>query len=695
MRRPAIATAVSLLLSTTLVGAALPGAPASAAVAAPSLPAGFSDDLLFSLDTPTAITFTPDGRALVTQDDGRLRVARGGTLIATPALDLGPRACTDGERGLLGVAVDPQFATNRFIYLYWTHNAHAFCGIADPRTPENRVARYVLGDDSRVVAGSERVLIDHMPSPATNHNAGDLRFGADGYLYVSVGDGGCAIGAATQCGPLNTNSRRRDIPNGKILRVTRDGDVPATNPYVGATGARRCTLPAGVSPGTGPCTETFASGFRNPFRFAQRPGTSQFYVNDVGQSHWEEIDSLAAGRDYGWNVREGHCATGSSTDCGTTSFQNPIFDYSHADGCVSITGGAFVPAGVWPAPYGGSYLFADFVCGKVWRLVPKAGGGFTRQVFMSGVNRPVHLAFGPFGATQALYYLDYFGGAVHRVRHTASNTAPTASFTQRPNGLAVTLDGSASSDPDSGDSVTSWSWAFGDGTSRTTTTPVVAHTYPRAGTFTATLRVTDSRGAVSAPATRSVFAGEHVPTVTITSPAATARFRVGQSVTVQASATDPEDGALPGSSLTWTVRLRHGTHEHPFAGPVTGSSVTVTYPAPEDLLAATNSYLVVSVVARDSRGLTSTATRTLLPKKVTLTFASNPTGARLTVKERTVTAKATVVSWQGFLLSVNAPDQSIGGVRYVFSRWSDGGGRAHTILTPAAATTYTAVFRRP
>ncbi len=678
----------------------LPDRTASARVIAPTAfsdivtaPAGFSDTVVHKLPTPTALAWTPDGRMLITQDSGQLRVARGGQLLATPALNLSARACTEGERGLLGVAVDPEFATNHFIYLYWTHNAHGFCGEGGPDIPENRVTRHVLGDDDRIAPSSERVLVDHIPSPQTNHNAGDLHFGADGLLYVSVGDGGCTLGDSTRCGASNTNSRRLDIPNGKILRVTRSGGVPASNPYVGAAGARRCTLPTGPQPGTGPCTETFASGFRNPFRFAQVPGTSRFYVNDVGQAHWEEINRLVKGEDYGWNVREGHCKTGSYTDCGPSPFEDPIHDYSHAaTGCGSITGGAFVPEGLWPAPYSGSYLFADFVCGKIFRLAPAASGGYNQKPFLSDVNVPVHLEFGPYRTTQGLYYLDYFGGAVHRVVYDSTNSAPVASFGQRPDGLTVTLDGSASYDPDSGDSVTSWRWNFGDGTSTTTTTPRVTHTYPKAQDYTATLRVSDESGTLSAPFSKEVYAGEHPPDVAITSPDPTARFAVGQQVTISAAASDVEDGALPPSAITWTVRLKHGTHFHPYAGPVAGSSITVNYPAPEDLASTQNSYLVATAVATDSRGLTSRAQQKLLPRKVSLSFATSPSGGRVVVNGTSRVTPTSVVSWRGYVLRVSAPDQTIDGAPYVFRSWSDGGARTHDILTPRAATTYTARF---
>jgi len=659
-----------------------------------SAPAGFTDRVVLDVPTPTSVGWTPDGRMLLTSDGGQLRVVRDGVLRTTPALDLSGRACTDGERGLSGLAVDPGFATNRHVYLFWTHNVHGGCETGTATTPENRVARYTLGDDDRVVRGSERVLVDHLPSPASNHNGGDVHVGADGLLYISVGDGGCTIGDPTRCAALNTNSRRRDIPNGKILRVTRTGGVPAGNPNVGLAGARRCTAPAGVEPGSGPCTETFASGLRNPFRIARRPGTSSFLVNDVGQGHWEEIDELRAGRDYGWNVREGHCATGSTTDCGPTPYQNPIFDYDHANGCQSITGGAFVPKGLWPAPYDGAYLFADFVCGTVFRLAPRSGGGYTAQPFLTGVNRPVHLAFGPSPAGTSLYYLDYFGGQVHRVSYTGgTNTAPVAAFSSRPDGLPVAFDAAASDDPDSGDTIARYSWSFGDGTSAATTSPRTSHTYPSAGTYRATLRITDSRGAVSSPVTRDVYAGEHPPTVTITAPASTARFAVGQSVQVQISASDREDGALAGSRISTTVLRHHGNHDHPYLGPVTGSSVALTYPAPEDLAATTNSHLRVLVTATDSRGLSTTIVRWLRPHQVALSFATSPAGGQVRVQGVLQRTPVTLTSWEGWVMRIGVPSpQTLDGRSHVFRSWSDGGARFHDVRTPGRAATYTATL---
>ena len=173
---------------------------------------------------------------------------------------------------------------------------------------------------------------------------------------------------------------------GKVLRITRDGDIPPTNPYQGA-GTARCNVTGRTTPAN-KCQETYAWGLRNPFRLATDPnfnGTRMF-INDVGELKWEEIDVLAPAADYGWNVREGPCVTDSNTNCGPppAGMTNPIHSYHHDTGCTTITGGAFVPKGIWPADYDDDYIYADFSCGKMFRLSPNGSGGYNQIVFGSG-----------------------------------------------------------------------------------------------------------------------------------------------------------------------------------------------------------------------------------------------------------------------------------------------------------------------
>jgi glucose/arabinose dehydrogenase len=686
---PAAVSDEGVLATSAAVGASDPTDATLAAV-----PAGFSDSVVGHVELPTGLAWTPDGRMLVISKAGQLVVVQPGAGNQV-ALDLTSRVCSLKELGLVGLAVDPEFATNGFVYLYYTNHHGGTCTDETQANLANSVSRFVLADDNTVALDSEKVIVDHITAPGAHHIGGDLEFGADGYLYITVGDGVCTVVGPLRCGRLNNNAQLRHVPQGKVLRVDREGLPAASNPYMGQPGARRCTRPAGVGPGTGACKEIFALGFRNPFRFARQPGTSTFYVNDVGSHTWEEVNRLAKGRNYGWNVREGRCARDSTAGCGTVAgYTNPIHAYQHTAECRSITGGAFVPDGLWPG-FDDAYLYADYSCGRIFKLVESSPGKFTRSRFMTDLGGPVQLRFGPHGDSQALYYLNLHDSGIHRVEMVDTNTPPVADFSYGPDGTTVSLSGAASSDPDSGDDVVSWRWDFGDGTSTVTDVPEVTHTYAGQGPFDVTLTVTDSRGLESAPVTKTVHSGEHPPAITITAPDPAARFAVGQSFTLSATATDPEDGALAGTSISWTIRRQHANHTHPFRGPETGASLTDIYPQPEDLEAAQDSWLTVSATATDSNGLQTTVTQNLLPDKVRLRFATRPRGGHVTVEGIRRQSPTVVVSWARHAIPVGAPDQRINGRRYVFQRWSDGKPRQHVIVSPRDASTYIVYFRRP
>jgi glucose/arabinose dehydrogenase len=687
-----------LVVALLLAVVGLPGAePAGAA----TLPSGFTDALVAQVTLPTAFEFHPDGRMFVTTQPGRVRVIQNGVLSPTAALDISASVCSNSERGLLGIAFDPQVATNGFVYLYYTANIHGSCATNTPTAPVNRVSRFTLSG-STIDPASELILIDGIPNPNGNHNAGDLEIGNDGFLYASVGDGGCDYAFDSGC--MNANDAARDLNtlNGKIIRITRTGGIPSTNPFSGA-GTARCNA-GPVTPGTR-CQEIFATGLRNPFRMAFDPNTASnvtsFRINDVGGAIWEEINIGMAGADYGWNVREGHCAIGSTTNCGPppAGMTNPIHDYPHSTGCSAVTGGVFVPNGVWPSQYNGDYLFSDYVCGKIFRLEPNGSGGFIRTDFVTGLGQSsaVFLDFGPFGSTQALYYTTYAqGGQVRRI----SANVPVASFEATPASgsapLTVDFDASASA----GAAPLTYLWDFGDAATQTTSTPTVEHTYGP-GTFTAQLVVRGSDGQTSPPATRTITvtnAGNTAPRARIVSPARDAEFAVGQSVTVQGQAMDAQDGVLTGQRLSWEVLLHHrsetgGDHTHPLhAG--TGPSITFAYPAPEDLLSTRRSFVSVTLTATDSQGTTTSVRRVLRPNRVGITLGTQPGRLDVTLatpSDPTVTliSPTTIVSWAGWPLTIGAPSPQNG---FTFQRWSDNGAQTHTVVTPAVDTEYRAFF---
>ena len=636
---------------------------------------------------------------LIATQTGQLRVYADGSLVPTPALDLAAAGnfCSTSERGLLGVAVDPNFASNGYIYLYYSPRISGEC--------KNRLSRFTMAGNT-VSPASQSILIDSIPAEFGTHNAGDVHVGKDGNLYVSVGDGGGDYAEDSGSGAANDAARDMHALVGKILRITREGGIPADNPFQGP-GTVRCNT-TGFVAAPNKCQEIYATGLRNPFRIAFDPNATEvkFHINDVGQNTWEEIDLGTAGADYGWNVREGPCVTGSTSNCGAppAGMTNPIYWYRQGDpsGCRAVTGGAFVPAGIWPPTYTGTYLFADYVCGRIFRLDRQGDGSYLRTDFATslGSNSAVHMAFGPYNGTQALYYTTYAGGgSVRRIEYTGSaNRQPladvTASPTSGPAPLAVTFDGSGSSDPDAGDTLT-YVWDFGDGATTEGSSPTIGHTYTATGTFTASLRVRDNHGAVSPPDTVTIQPGNTAPTPVIETPAAGVGFRVGDTVVLHGSATDAQDGSVPNSRLRWLVLRHHGSsHTHPWLPDTAGNDIPIATPGPEDLASSTTSFLEVKLTAVDSQGLSTTVTRELRPRLVDLTFVTEPAGLSVGINGEPVTGPRTFSSWEGWAFPASADRQQDGsGAWWVFDHWSDGGAASHVITTGASPATYTATFR--
>ena len=323
-------------------------------LAGSALPAGFSvTTFVPRMDgTGTTMAFAPDGRLFIAMQYGSVKVVKNGTLLAAPFVTVNTVA--DGERGLLGIAFHPQFATNGWVYLYYTSSTGG---------AHNRIVRYTASGD--VAAGGETVLVD-LPNltSATNHNGGALHFGPDGKLYVAVGDNATA-----------TNAQSFSTPFGKILRFNDDGTIPTDNPFYGST--------SGIN------RSIWALGLRNPYTFGFQPGTGRMYISDVGQADWEEIDVGAAGANFGWPLFEGLG--------GAPTYTDPIFAYGHVANPTLVTGNCIVGVGLYgpshtlfPAEYQGSVFFADCIGSWVKRLDPNNGnavysfwggaGGYTTDV---------------------------------------------------------------------------------------------------------------------------------------------------------------------------------------------------------------------------------------------------------------------------------------------------------------------------
>ncbi|HEY9824685.1 MAG TPA: PQQ-dependent sugar dehydrogenase, partial [Stenomitos sp.] len=232
-----------------------------------AVPTGFQDKVVATgLNNPTAMAIAPDGRVFITEQAGKLRVVKRDRLLAQPFMNISAAVDPSGERGLLGIAFDPDFVSNQWIYVYYTS-----------KTPQihNRVSRFTANGDV-VVPGSEKILLDIQPlTGATNHNGGALHFGKDGTLFIAVGEN------AT---PENAQTLKN--LKGKLLRINKDGTIPTTNPFFTETSGKNRAI--------------WALGLRNPFTFAVQPGTGRIHINDVGQGTWEEINAGVKGANYGW-----------------------------------------------------------------------------------------------------------------------------------------------------------------------------------------------------------------------------------------------------------------------------------------------------------------------------------------------------------------------------------------------------------
>jgi glucose/arabinose dehydrogenase len=330
------------LLCSTLVAAMLvackggdavdPGGPIP-----PGLALSLEPFVTSGLTVPVFLTQPlDDGRIFVVEQPGRIRVVRNGALQTTPFLDISSRVVYGGERGLLSVAFDPQYATNHFLYVFFT---------AQPNG-DIRIERFTVTNADVADATTSKLILSVSHSQQNNHNGGLLTFGPDGMLYAGLGDGGGG-------GDPFLNGQNFHALLASLLRLDVDrGDpyaVPASNPFAS---------------GTAGAPEIWAKGLRNPWRYAFDPPTGLLYIADVGQGAREEVDvqpANAGGLNYGWNIMEG-LSCYNATSCTRTGLTLPVLDYPHTNGACSITGGYVYRGSAIPGIVG-HYFYSDYCAG--------------------------------------------------------------------------------------------------------------------------------------------------------------------------------------------------------------------------------------------------------------------------------------------------------------------------------------------
>ncbi|MCA9246463.1 MAG: PQQ-dependent sugar dehydrogenase [Planctomycetales bacterium] len=601
------------------------------------------------IDRPTAISAANDGRLFVTEKLGALRVIKDGALLPTSAFDL--EVVSEGEHGLVGMVLDPNFTENGHVYVYYTT---AEDGV------HNRLSRFTL-DGDQAVAGSELILMDFPSEDEVGlHNGGGMTFGLDGMLYVGVGDNG-----------FSANARSLETTRGSILRLNPDGTIPTDNPFYNST--------------TGINRAIYAIGVRNPFTMETDPLTGRIFFNDVGGATFEEVNELEEGGDFGWPLYEG-----VGNDPG---FVDPLHAYGHGFsgahvGC-AVTGGTFYqPANPqFPATYADKYFFLD-LCGG-WIDTYDLTTGEVEQ-FASGLaDVPIHMEVDPFGA---LYYLSRPTGAVMKIEYPVDSPPAVA---LQPQDLQVAVGEDATFHVSAGGSEPiSYQWQRNgiDIPGAESADLVVPATMLADDGDQFRVVITNPFGSTTSDAASLTVIDGQRPAAVISMPLESDTYIAGDTIQFTGAATDNEDGALPLSSLTWEVNFHHDEHFHPMMSPFSNAAGG-SFVVPIAGETSANTWYRIHLTAVDSTGLETHFYRDIHPETSFFTLEANYPEIGLSLDGAPVIGPHVVEGVVGAMRSIGvATPQTIGDREYQFIGWSDGGSRNHVMATPAIDTTFTATF---
>jgi glucose/arabinose dehydrogenase len=613
-----------------------------------AVPNGFQKNLVIAdgLNLPTKFAFAPDGRIFITEKAGAVRLYQNGQLEAEPLINI--PVATDGDLGLLGIALDPNFTTNGYLYLHYT-------GV-DKFT---NIGRLKLNGNT-LVEGLVILYTTTGPSDRT-HTGGGITFGGDGKLYFTFGDS-----------LHRPNSQDLTNSFGKVMRLNSDGSIPHDNPYFGVAGA---------------LDEIWAYGLRNPFTMHYDPINDLMLVADVGENTWEEINVIKKGANYGWPGAEG--------DCGACIYENPLYAYNHDGQTASISLGTVYTGNQLPPDYRNSILFGDYARGfikSVGLAVHDHGDNHDpvveeMQDFDLEAGTVVDLQAMPDGS---VYFLNVYPGQLFKVQYQPVNPAPIVKINVNTNGgqapLTVNFNSFGTTDPN-GDPLI-YAWNFGDGTTSNLQNPTKI--YNQNGRYRVQLTVADGDNtSISEPLFIQVGTP---PVINVVFPTEGDTYVAGDIINYSTTATDGKGNAIAEGNIDTKIIFHHLTHIHPFMGPFIGQAQ-----GSFDIAAKGETHPVqwyeIEFTAEDTDGLISKKSVNVYPITSVLQINTNPGGLTIFSESQPSLAPYSHELLTGSQIDISTiPNQTQAGKFYQFESWSNGGNLEQAITLPAEGLSLTANF---
>ncbi len=669
------------------------------------------------LGQATGFDFASGERIYVTTKDGLVYVVQNGRTLDEPFLDISAQVNNAGDRGLMDVAVDPDFPAKPYIYLTYSYDPAELEGMSGLAAPDgrgrrvSRVSRFTADADhnfNKVLAYSEEIIVgknstyeymgspgsrrsegieactlngisieDCMPSDDYSHIVGSLQFAKDGSLYISNGDG-ATVGPAEQ---MVTRTLDLDSMAGKILRVNpQTGRGYTDNPfYDGDLNSNR--------------SKVINYGLRNPYGFSLHPITGELVMGDTGWHSWEELNT-GRGRNFGWPCYEGgnqvNIARPEYTDWCAPYLENDpqitpaFYAYEHESKGGAVTGVSHYFGYAYPAEYRNAVFFNDFVRGEIYVALFKDSGFQQVRTFASNIHGISKIRQGTDGY---LYILDIIDGRLYRLIYKADDSdIPVINMTADPmfGSLPLTVSFSSEGSYDRSGGVLDYSWNFSNGDFSDEPNP--QYVFTEKGDYRVELSISDEEGNFN-HAALIIQAGNTPPKASIQAPDDTQLFAGGEEVYFQGSVVDQEEGELDVSLYQWRAAIIGGEVSPVPISPDGAGGGSFIFPAELG-----EAFVELCLSALDSRGLKGASCIDLYPKTRMLRLLSEPPGLDLSFNGRNYTTPAEIVVQVGMQATVAAEREQDG---YQFVSWSDQGAASHLLVMPDRDMELSATYEVP